>query len=234
MRVIASSLLALAFALVLPGVAAAHGDLWHGTVAIDEINVRAAPWSTAALVGTIARGETVHVVEWVAGEVVIGVNGTWGKLGPGRYIYTARLATERPEEPPPPPDDAPTDERWIDVNLTHQVVTAYDGRVPIGWALTSSGMPGWETPIGRFEIIWRIYNEWMSNVTYGGDDAYTMTGVLHTQYFTEGGNALHYNYWKNDSPFGVPTSHGCLGLQLADSRFFWEFAKVGMTVVIHR
>jgi lipoprotein-anchoring transpeptidase ErfK/SrfK len=57
--------------------------------------------------------------------------------------------------------------------------------------------------------------------------------VLYTQYFTEGGHALHSSWWKEPGSFGIPTSHGCISQTLEDAEFFWRFARVGTRLVIH-
>ncbi len=57
--------------------------------------------------------------------------------------------------------------------------------------------------------------------------------MLYTQYITNDGAALHYNYWSTAADFGSGTgSHGCLGLELDDAAYFWNFASVGTPVVI--
>jgi lipoprotein-anchoring transpeptidase ErfK/SrfK len=57
--------------------------------------------------------------------------------------------------------------------------------------------------------------------------------VLYTQYFTNEGHALHLNYWRPDHYFGrIPSSHGCVGMRLADAEFFWRFASIGTRIVI--
>jgi lipoprotein-anchoring transpeptidase ErfK/SrfK len=60
---------------------------------------------------------------------------------------------------------------------------------------------------------------------------YFLEDVLYTQYFTNDGASLHYNWWKGT--FGYPGSHGCLGLNRDDAAWFWEWASIGTTVVIH-
>jgi lipoprotein-anchoring transpeptidase ErfK/SrfK len=60
---------------------------------------------------------------------------------------------------------------------------------------------------------------------------YYLRDVLYTQYFTTDGAAIHYNYWS--SHFGYAGTHGCLGVNLEDARWFWEWADVGTIVHIH-
>ncbi|HYW88653.1 MAG TPA: L,D-transpeptidase, partial [Chloroflexota bacterium] len=91
------------------------------------------------------------------------------------------------------------------------------------------------TPTGNFSIIRRVANETMDSSTIGiprdGPGGYYLTGVLYTQYFTNGGASIHYNYWSGN--FGYPGSHGCLGLSYDDAAFMWDFADYGTPVSIH-
>ncbi len=210
-------------------------DVWQGQVATDEINVRSAPSTSAPIVGTLGAGDAVSVAEWVIGERVVGKNELWGRLADGGYVYTGGLKKDEPAAPPAPPP-APTSGRWIDVNLTQQIATAYDGTKPVFWRVVSTGTPGWETPEGTFAIQRRVANETMDSGTLAVSvaEGYHLDNVLYTQYFTKYGHSIHDNYWKWDSPFGVPTSHGCIGMPEPDAKAFWDFATVGTPVVIHK
>ena len=52
-----------------------------------------------------------------------------------------------------------------------------------------------------------------------------------SQYFTDEGDSLHYNYWSSN--FGEEGSHGCLGLSLDDAAWLWDWAAVGTIVNVH-
>ena len=64
-----------------------------------------------------------------------------------------------------------------------------------------------------------------------GPGGYHLEHVLFTQYFSADGASIHYNYWSSN--FGYSGSHGCLGLDRADSEFLWNWADIGTPVVIH-
>ena len=64
-----------------------------------------------------------------------------------------------------------------------------------------------------------------------GPGGYYLTNVLFTQYFTGDGASLHYNYWSSN--FGNAGSHGCLGLNYANSALLWEWAHIGTPLIIH-
>jgi hypothetical protein len=125
---------------------------------------------------------------------------------------------------------------WLDVDLTTPArVTAYEGEDSVRSFLTIIGAGPRPTPMGVFTILRRVANETMNSDTIGiprnGPGGYYLTNVLFTQYFTNDGASLHYNYWS--SVWGYPGSHGCLGLTYQDSAWLWDWAHIGTPVVIH-
>lgn len=206
---------------------------WHGVVGGDNPNIRSGPSTADPVVGTLETGQPVDVIAWVEGERVDGVVDTWAELAPGEYVYGNMLGKSKPSAPPAAPQTFSG--HWIDVNLTQQVITAYNGDTPVYWAVMSSGAPGWETPAGTFNIRRRVANETMTSnsLAVSVPVPYDLTNVLWTQYFTPYGTALHDNYWKDPATFGVPTSHGCVGMLEPDAHFFWNWAALGTVVNIH-
>ena len=157
-------------------------------------------------------------------------------VGVGAEPGSARASQE---EVPPVwvPADVGEDEAWVAVNLAHQRAV---GMLGSGWtrvARVTTGRPGWDTPEGQFRIVRRVYNETMTSAALGitdPNDQYVLTDVLYTQYFTWAGHALHLNYWRPDRVFGnEATSHGCVGMRLADAEYFWRFLGMGARVIIH-
>jgi lipoprotein-anchoring transpeptidase ErfK/SrfK len=133
--------------------------------------------------------------------------------------------------PLPPPGPG---EHWVDIDLSDQTARAMIGDQVYHTSLVTTGKGGWETPVGEFRILYRVYNETMTSASIGAEEYYVLDDVLFTQYFTNEGHALHLNYWRPDSVFGnEATSHGCAGMRYADAEFFWNFVNVGSRVVIH-
>lgn len=210
---------------------------WWGTVGAPEANVRAAAMAAADALGEVEKLTPVVVQGWVAGEEVLPDQPTWARLADDVFIYSPLLRPAPIEHPPTPPANAPRDGRWIDANLTHQVAVAYDGVEPVYLARFSSGRPGWETSTGVFRITRRVANETMDSSSLLGIDAarasYRIQGIKWTQYFTADGQAIHHNYWRDPDLFGIPSSHGCLGMLEPDARWFWDWASTGTPLVIH-
>ena len=132
-----------------------EGTTWRG-IAGQDVNRRLAPNRSQPPVGQLKAGTPVEVVNWVSGEEVESHNDTWAELSDGAYVFSTSLRRNPVADAPLLPADAPTEGRWVDVNLTQQIATAYEGRTAVRTTLISTGRPGWETPIGVFPVLRRI------------------------------------------------------------------------------
>ena len=114
------------------------------------------------------------------------------------------------------------------------IVTAYENGKPVYSTLSLHGTTAWETPTGFFTILRRVENETMSSEGLGiprdGPGGYYLKDVLYTQYFTNDGASIHYNYWSSN--WGYRGSHGCLGMSYDDALWFWTWTEVGTPVFI--
>ena len=213
-------------------------SVWEGTAARAGY-VRRAPERNGKPIRELTPGEPVKVVAWVAGEEVEKNNNTWAELADGTYVFSTLLRRAPLAEPPALPADAPDSGRWIDVNLQEQVAIAYEGRTAVRMALISTGRPGWDTPTGRFTIGRRMAKDTMDGATLAGQGpngagaTYKIEDVKYVQYFTADGAAIHENTWRAPGTFGMPGSHGCIGMLPADAAFFWDFATHGTPLIIH-
>lgn len=162
-------------------------------------------------------------------DLVAAADGTeWYTIGDGEYLRTSEVRLPRRPE-------AVLEGRWIDADLSEPtMLTAYEGNRVVYTALAIKGFAATATPKGQFQIVRRVENETMDSETIGiprnAPGGYYLKDVLYTQYFTWDGASIHYNYWLGT--FGYPGSHGCLGLNLADSKWFWDWATVGTPVII--
>jgi lipoprotein-anchoring transpeptidase ErfK/SrfK len=128
-----------------------------------------------------------------------------------------------PVKPVPP-------EHWIEVNLSLQYLTAWEGNKKVNGTYVSTGKPGFETPTGTFRILYRYWSQTMSGCIQG--ECYYVPDVPYVQYFTNYGHALHGAYWHND--FGIiRRSHGCVNLPVPFSEWLWYWATYGTRVWIH-
>ncbi len=132
--------------------------------------------------------------------------------------------TSTPYVPPAPPPAGDPSSRWIDINLSTQTVTAYEGDTPVRTFVVSTGLPGTPTVTGQFSVYLRYDSQTMSG------PGYYLPGVQWVQYFYQG-YALHGTYWHNN--FGQPMSHGCVNMTNADAQWMYQWADYGTVVNIH-
>ena len=214
-----------------------------------EARLRADPSTASAPSGSLYDGQSVRIVATVKGENWLVGSQTWlstipdwttdwYQLDGGGFVYSAFVFTLRPDEASPM-RDAGGAEKWIDVNLTNQTVSAMIGDQAIHIALASTGSADFPTPKGSHSIEpdgrVSLVDMTASQAGYAPQQAqYNVDRVLFTQYFDRLGNAIHLNYWRPADVYGnTPTSHGCVGLQLHDAQYFWLFGAPGMRVEIH-
>jgi lipoprotein-anchoring transpeptidase ErfK/SrfK len=114
--------------------------------------------------------------------------------------------------------------RWIDVDLTNQVLTAYEGRTPVKVVSVSTGLPRTPTPVGQFSIWIKLRYDDMSG------PGYYLKDVPYVMYFYRG-YGIHGTYWHAN--FGHPMSHGCVNLPTEDAGWVFDWASVGTLVNVH-
>jgi hypothetical protein len=114
--------------------------------------------------------------------------------------------------------------RWIDVDLSEQRVTAYEGATPVRVIIVSTGTARYPTVTGQFRIWIKLRAADMAG------PGYYLPKVPYVMYFYRG-YGLHGTYWHRN--FGVPMSHGCVNLTISDAEWLFNFAEVGMLVNVH-
>jgi hypothetical protein len=123
-----------------------------------------------------------------------------------------RLAHARPR-----PAGIGPEERWVHVDTSEQVLTAYEGDRLVFVTLVSTGKRGWETPTGHFRIWLKLRHGEMR----GHRATYLVEEVPHSLFFG-GETALHGATWHDR--FGSAVSHGCVNLSPADAAWLFEWA----------
>jgi hypothetical protein len=121
--------------------------------------------------------------------------------------------------------EVPDEQKRIVVDLSTQLVTAFEGEKLVFSQRCASGVRGTETPKGEF----RTYHKGPSvHMTNEGDaveneSVYSLPGVPWCSFFTGAGNAFHGAYWHND--YGRPRSHGCVNLPSEAAKFLYRWTK---------
>ena len=115
--------------------------------------------------------------------------------------------------------------RWIEIDLSAQRLTAWNGRSRVRSYIVSTGKRRTPTRIGTFAIQSKFRSTRMRG------QGYNVPNVPYAMYYS-GGYAIHGAYWHNR--FGTPMSHGCVNLRVPHARWLYSWAGVGTPVVIRR
>jgi Uncharacterized protein conserved in bacteria len=134
------------------------------------------------------------------------------------------LPTQAVVYEPPPVVSSGNSGRWIDVDLTNQMLYAYDGDTLVNSFLVSTGVAAHPTVTGQYHI----YVKYVSTLMTG--PGYYLPDVPYTMYFYEG-YGIHGTYWHNN--FGHPMSHGCVNMRTADAEWMFNWASIGTLVNVH-
>ncbi|HUG16439.1 MAG TPA: L,D-transpeptidase [Thermomicrobiales bacterium] len=120
-------------------------------------------------------------------------------------------------------------ERWIDVNLSSYLLTAYEGSTPVLQTYVVDG--AWQTPTARgtFYIYWKLDSQTMRGRNIDGSE-YITENVPYVMYFYAD-FALHGAWWR--SSFGYSASHGCVNMPVGDAAWLYSWAGYGTRVEVH-
>ena len=122
--------------------------------------------------------------------------------------------------------------KYIDVNLAQQQLYTYENGELIKTYLISSGTNKYPTPEGFFRVYYKVKKADMEH-EYGPNhpDNYDLKDVPHILYFHEG-FTIHGAYWHNN--FGHIMSHGCVNEPLDQAEWLYNWAQVGIPVIVHK
>ena len=140
-------------------------------------------------------------------------------------VVAMEVLADTPTNVPPTPGlSVGNGERWIDVDLTNQMVYAYEGDTVVNSFIVSTGT--WLTPTvtGKHKIYVKVRVQDMSG------PGYHLKDVPYVMFFS-GDYGLHGTYWHNN--FGTPMSRGCVNLTIDDAAWLFGWASVGTVVNVH-
>lgn len=124
-------------------------------------------------------------------------------------------------------------DKWFVADVTTKRMYAYEGTTLVKTFLISAGAPATPTVLGTYKIYSKYRSQTMSGFNADGS-RYRQPDVPYVNYFT-GGYAIHGNYWRPASWFGnTNSSHGCIGIQVPDAEWIYNWAPIGTTVVTHK
>ena len=164
--------------------------------------------------------EQLWLVDLIRAFLVIAVAITLGET----WLPTSVLAELPPEMSQQIETLKKSKKRWLEVDLSEQQLTAWQGENPQYRTIVSTGKPATPTLSGIFAISRKLSQDRMRGVDYD------VPNVPDVMYYHRG-YAIHGAYWHNQ--FGTPVSHGCINLPLEAAQTLFEWTPVGTTVVIH-
>jgi lipoprotein-anchoring transpeptidase ErfK/SrfK len=211
------------------GLLAVHG--WWGR-ATSSIRVRAGPSTDAPVVGQMPAGQLLKVLVSAPGEEVDG-DATWDRIDGGRYAGAwvhaslVRKLDQQPVANTSEPSGGSEAGRWIVVDRAQHSLTLVDHGNAVFSTFVALGTAGRETPRGTYST-WGKYraDDMTSNSVRDPGGYYDLPNVPDTQYYLDGGFAIHGTYWHDD--FGGDESHGCINVTWTDGRYL--FSQTAPTV----
>jgi hypothetical protein len=211
---------------LLPVAADAPGG-WWGAIQSDA-NVRAAPAGTAPLLGQLHPGDRVKVLAEEEGSLADGSR-VWYRIDGGRFagghIHSSFI--NRIPDPTPNttlPEGASGGGTWIVVDRNATSLTVVnDGDVQFV-TYVSLGRAGVETPVGQYSTFGKyITDDMTSSSVPDADHSYDLPNVPFTQYYRNGGYAIHSAYWHDR--FGSTESQGCVNVTWADGAYLFDLTS---------
>lgn len=152
------------------------------------------------------------------------------------FPYHVRAIHLRPipwEEWSPVTPEVPFEQKRIEVNLSTQVLTAYEYDRIVLQTTISSGIAtartnpkslSTRTPVGEFRILEKYPSKHMGNGNLFADvEDYELPGVPWTSFFTESGVAFHGTYWHDN--FGTPMSRGCVNMRIDEAKWLFRWIR---------
>ncbi len=198
------------------------------------VNVRSGPGTGYDKIGLLLPGDEAPIEGYSGEWWAVTLNGSRGWVY--KSIVTAFSTEGLPETPAPPlptpvptatpeiPDWAIDEGHWIDVDLSEQRLTAFEGQTPVKSYLVSTGLPQTPTPVGQYRIWIKLPLDDMAGADYYIKD------VPWVMYFYKG-YGLHGVTWHAN--FGTQMSHGCVNQPNDMAEWLFNFADVGTLVNVH-
>lgn len=119
----------------------------------------------------------------------------------------------------------------IVVNLTEEMLYAYDGDELFLKEPVSPGLELTPTPRGQFSVFYKTPSRYMQGPIEGiSDQEYDLPGVPWNLYFTPEGAVIHGAYWHDH--FGKRWSHGCVNLFPKNAEKLYLWADLGTPVTV--
>jgi hypothetical protein len=167
-----------------------------------------------------ANANDLAILQKYAWVPLLGMDRNWWRVGEGNWVNPQFVRVVKPAKRP---QGVGAGDKWVDVDLTQQTVTAYEGDTMVFATLTSTGKQTTPTITGLYYVYQKFITHTMRGVSETG--TYYLEEVPWSMYFTQN-YALHGAYWHDG--FGAIRSAGCVNLSPVDAK--WLFGWSGPTV----
>jgi lipoprotein-anchoring transpeptidase ErfK/SrfK len=187
---------------------------------LGTTDVRTAPGFAAPVVGQRYRFAREQVLDRAQAD-----DAAWVKIGADAWVAARDIAIVTPEAARPEGVEA---DRWISINLFEQTLAVYETGRLVFATMVSTGLPGWWTQPGTFQVYSRLERDDMSGAFEADrSDYYLLQDVPWVLYYDKA-RALHGAYWHNG--YGYARSHGCVNLSPTDAHWIFNWAEEGTYV----
>lgn len=119
--------------------------------------------------------------------------------------------------------EVPPGEKRVEISISRQFLTAFEGNDVIFQTEVSTGSltPAKKTPTGNFVVDPKHPSKHMGDGQVTDNIyAYELVGVPWSCFFQwEGGIATHGTYWHNN--YGTPMSQGCVNMRIHDAKWLY-------------
>ena len=205
-------------------------DTIHEEGQLGEITV---PYTRALMYSSHNGWDPVYrlyyqTLHWIRDIITGPDNRPWyqleDQLNKVKYAIPAehvRVVADSEFDPISP--DVPPGEKRIEISISRQLLTAYEGDQIVLQTEVSTGSltPLQKTPTGKFVIDPKHPAKHMGNGQVTSDIyAYELVGVPWNCFFDwEGGIATHGTYWHNN--YGTPMSRGCINMRIHEAKWLY-------------
>lgn len=166
-------------------------------------------------------------IVWVYEERQVG-DWVWYRIGPDDWVEQRLLSVFKPDTSKP---EGVESDRWISINLYEQTVAAYEDGELVYATIASTGLRGWWTQPGTFQVYQKLELDNMSGAFEADrSDYYYLQDVPWVLYYDQA-RAIHGAYWHNG--YGYPRSHGCVNLSPTDAKWIFNWAEEGTWVHVY-
>jgi hypothetical protein len=120
--------------------------------------------------------------------------------------------------------------KTIDVSLSRQTMTLYEGDREVRRLPVATGVRGADTPVGEFRVQYKMPQTRFVGINTVSRTRYDIPDVHWVMAFS-GDYTIHGAYWRSN--FGAPGSNGCVSLSDANAKIVYDFSPEGTFINIH-